>query len=229
MPPMKNKAVPGGKGSPPQDESWSGDVKIAGLFRMLCERLDSLFDQQEKRLDEIMMMTRGTSQRVSSLEQDARQPRLALEAYGPANTKTRKRMEGAAFAVQAMHGESCFADRVDPDPMCSTSSGDDCTGPPAPSCSGENALVDNGDASPKPCLPSLEMRSSTAAGGLLPTGEASTAMRTTVNQPPLRFYSTEETDSKTNLRTRILYVSYDSRFLPAAHSHRGHRDKIRRK
>ena len=106
--------------------------------------------------------------------------------------------------------------------MCSTSFDCDCTGPPAPPCSGENALVDNRAAPPKSCLPSLEMRSPTATGDLLPTGEASTATRTTFNQPSLRFYTTEETNSKTNLRTRVLYVLYDdSSFLPATHSCRG--------
>ena len=107
-----------------------------------------------------------------------------------------------------MHGDSCSAYRVDPDPMCSTSLDDDCTESPAPSCSGENILVDNGAAVPKLCLPSLEMRSPTAAGGLLPTGKASIATRTTFNQPHLRLYSTEETSS-----TSTLYVSYDSSFF----------------
>ena len=99
-----------------------------------------------------MKMTRGISQREASLEHDARQPRLAMEADGPANTKTRERTEGVATVVQAMRGDSCTADRVDPDPMCSTSSGGDCTGPPAPSCSGENALIDNRAAAPKSYL-----------------------------------------------------------------------------
>ena len=70
-------------------------------------------------------------QRVPNLEQDARQPRLSMEADGPADIKTRERTEGATTVVQAMHGNSCSANRVDPTPMCSTSFGDDCTGPPA--------------------------------------------------------------------------------------------------
>ena len=213
MPRMENNAVSGENDSPPQDKSWSGDIKIADLFRVLCERIDSRFDQQEKKLDEIMKMTRGTSQRVSSLEQDARQPRLAMETDEPANTKTRERTEGAATEVQAMHGGSYSADRVDPDSMCSTSSGDNCTGPPAPPCSGENVLVDNRAAAPKLCLPSLEMRSPTAAGDLLPTGKTSTAMKITFNKPPLRFYSTEETNPKeTNLWTSVPSAWYDSSF-----------------
>ena len=48
---------------------------------------------QETKLDEFMEML---DQRVASHEQDARQA------------------EG-----QAMHGDSCSANRVDPDPMCS--------------------------------------------------------------------------------------------------------------
>ena len=70
--------------------------------------------------------------RVASLEQDARQPRFAMEADGPADTKTRERTEGAAKVVEAMHENSCSANRADSDPMCSTSFGGDCTGPLAP-------------------------------------------------------------------------------------------------
>ena len=55
------------------------------------------------------------------------------------------------------------------------------------------------------------MRSPTAAGGLLPTGEASTATRTTSNKPLLRFYATEEMNpnedsKKQNLWTSIQFV-----------------------
>ena len=55
---------------------------------------------------------------LTRLEHDARQPRLAMEADGPSTTKTCERMEGAATAVQAMHGDSCSADGADPDPVC---------------------------------------------------------------------------------------------------------------
>ena len=137
------------------------------LSETRCEILRE-FKEDLRRLD----------QRLAGLEHDARQPRLVMEANGPANTKTRERKEGAATAVPAMHGDSCSADRVDPNPICSTSFGDDCTGPPAPPCSREDVLVDNGTAAPKSCLPSLEMRSPTAAGGLLPTGEDSLATGT---------------------------------------------------
>ena len=153
-------------------------------------------------------------QRLTRLEHDARQPRFTIEGDGPANTKTRERKEGTATAVQAMHGNSCSATRVGPDPMCSTSFDDDCTGPPALPYSGENALVDNGATAPKSCLPPLEMRTTTAAGGLFPTGENSTATKITFNQPPLRLYLTEEI----NLRTSTQPVSHESSFLSASPS-----------
>ena len=149
------------------------------------------------------------NQRVARLEKDAQQPRLAMEADGPADTKTCERTEGAAKEVQAKHGDSCTAQRVRNGPKIST-----CFGvmaePPALPC-GDAALVENGAAAPKSCLPSLEIRSPTAAGGVLSTGEVSIATRTTFNQPPLRLYSTEETISK---QTSTPYVSYDSSFFP---------------
>ena len=60
----------------------------------------------------------------------------------------------------------------------------------------DDALVEGGDAAPRSCLSFLEMRSPTAVGGLVPTGVASTATETTSNEPLLRFYATEETNSK---------------------------------
>ena len=111
---------------------------------------------------------RATTDRLAGLEQVVRQPRLALEADGPSDTKARERMEDAATAVLAKHGDSCSANRVDPDPMCLTSFGDDSTGPPAHPCSRDDDVVRNGAAAPKTCLLPLEMRSSTAAGGLFP-------------------------------------------------------------
>ena len=101
---------------------------------------------------------RGTRQRLESLEQSARQPRLVEEADVQADKKTRERTEGASTVVQAIHGDSCSANRVDPDPMYSTSFGGDSTGPPALPYSRDDALVGNGAAVPKSCLSSLEMR-----------------------------------------------------------------------
>ena len=82
--------------------------------------------------------------------------------------------------------------------------------PPALPCR-DNAVVECGAAASESCLPSLEGRPSTAAGGLVPTGEASKATETNPNEPPLRFYSTEETDLEAkNSWTSIYSASFDS-------------------
>ena len=108
---------------------------------------------------------RRLEQHLISQEQDARQPRLAMEeADGHANTKTRERTEGAATAVQAMRGYGFSARRVEPGPNTSSTSFGVKAEPPALSCR-DDVVVESGDAVPKSCLPSLEMRSSTAAGG----------------------------------------------------------------
>ena len=94
-----------------------------------------------------------------------------------ANKETRERAEGAATAAQAMHGDSFSANRVDPDPMCSTIFGMKAEPPTLP-CR-DDVLVESGAAAPKLCISPLEMRSPTAAGGLLLAGKATTATRTT--------------------------------------------------
>ena len=57
------------------------------------------------------------------------------------------------------------------------------------------------------------MRTATAAGGLVPTGKTSAATETTFNESLLRFYATEETNSrKKKLWTSIPSAWYDSSF-----------------
>ena len=89
-------------------------------------------------------------QRSASLEQDARQPRLVMEADVTSNTKIRNRMEDVA-AERVISGDNSSA-KVDPDPMCLANSGDDSTGPLALPCSRDETLVDYGTAAPKPCF-----------------------------------------------------------------------------
>ena len=68
-------------------------------------------------MDETSNEMRKMDQHVTRLEHEARQPRLAMEADGPADTtKTRERPEGAATAVQAMRGDGFSARRVEPGP-----------------------------------------------------------------------------------------------------------------
>ena len=159
------------------------------------------------------------SERLASLEHDARQPYLAMEADGPADTKTRERMEGDATAVQAMHGNSFSASQVDPGPKTPSTGFGGKADPPALPCK-DDVLVDKGAAAPKSYLSLLEMRTTPAPGGLLPTGKTSTVTKTTFNQSPLRLYPAGET----NLWTSIPSAWNDSSFwrnkLLAASSYR---------
>ena len=166
------------------------------------------FDRWDKQVDE---MSDEMKKRLTRLEHEARQPRLAMEADWPADTtKTRERTDGAATALQAMRGDCFSARRSEPGPNTNSTSFGVKAGPPALPCR-DDSVVESGAAAFESCLPSMEMRPSTAAGGLVPTGEASKALETTSNQPPLRFCSTEETDLEAkNSRTSILSASYDS-------------------
>ena len=183
MPRNWSEAVPEGNGPVPRQEEFGSDQPtLVDVYRMIEE----LFDKSDRKLDELTANLRATDQRLATLEQDTRQPRLVMqEAARPSDITTRERTEGAAKAVQAMHGDSFSENRVDPDPKSSTSFGDDSTGPPALPCSRDDALVDNGAAAPKSCLSPLGMRSPTATGGLLPTDKTSTATRIIFHQLPL--------------------------------------------
>ena len=75
------------------------------MYIDFVERFERMDDRWNKKLDEISDEMRKINQHVTRLEHEALQPRLAMEADGPADTtKTRERMEGAATAVQAMRG-----------------------------------------------------------------------------------------------------------------------------
>ena len=164
---------------------------LEDLRRIMLEAWDEAREENRLKKPGKPKEMRATEQRVTSLEQDARQPHLDMMAGRPVDTKTREHTEGAATAVQAMHGDSCSATRAEPGPRTNSTSFGMMAEPPDLPCR-EDVLVEDGAAPPKSCLPSLEMRTTTATGSLLPTGEISTATKTTFNQSPLRL-STEET------------------------------------
>ena len=93
-------------------------------------------------------------------------------------------MEDVA-AERVINGDNSST-QVDTNPMCPSIFGDDSTGPPALPCTRNAALLDNGAAAPKPSRSPAEMRTGTAAGGLIPAGTASTAVKTIV---PRSFFS----------------------------------------
>ena len=192
MPRNRSTAVPEGNSLIRHDEIGPDQPMLADIYRMIEE----VFDKSDRKLDELADEMRATKQRLAGLEQVAWQPRLVMEADVPPDTKTRERTEGAAAAVQAKHGGSCFANQIDPDPMCLTGFGDDSTGPPALPCSRDDVV--NGAVAPKSCLSPLGMRTLAAVGGLHPAGTTSSATRTTFDKPHLWFCPTEEINLRTS-------------------------------
>ena len=137
-----------------------------------------------------------------------------MEADGQADTETRERTEGAAAAVQVMRGGCFSARRVEPGPNTNSTSFGVKAKPPALPCR-DDVAAECGAAVSESCLPFLEMRPLTAAGGLVPTGETSTALETTSNEPLLRFYETEEMNSEGDSKMEDSWIltqsaSYDS-------------------
>ena len=185
----KSKAVSEGNGPVPhQDEFGADKPTMADLYRMTKERCDQSdrylhrmeghFDQQDTKLDELTENLKKANQRVASLEQDARQPRLAMKkVHRPVDKKTRERTEDAATTIKAMHGDSVSANQVDPSSERPTSFGGDSTGPPTLPCSRDDALTGNGAAAPKSC--SLTLKDALAASGLLLAGKVSATTRIT--------------------------------------------------
>ena len=199
-----SEAVPEGNDPvPPKEELGSGQPTMEDVYRRI-KLMMSHFEEQMDVISDVM------DQHVTRLEHGARQPRLAMEADGQASTKTRERTEGAATAVQAMRGDCFSARRVEPGRTTNSTSFGVKAEPPALPYR-DNVVVESGPAVSDSCLPSMEMRSSTAAGGLVPTGEASNASETTSNQPHFRFCSTEKTDMKAKKSwTSVSSASYDS-------------------
>ena len=106
-----------------------------------------------------------------------------------------------------MRGDGFSAPRVEPGLNSNPTSFGVKAGPPALPCR-DDSVVESGAAAFESCLSSMEIRPSTAAGGLVPTGEAFKVSETTSNQPPLRFCSTEETDLEPNCKRLRLHTPH---------------------
>ena len=157
----ESKAVSEGNDPVYQEEEFGfGQPAPVDEFRLeqWMKKLDEFHDDMDNPLKQF------SARLKHFLEQDARQRRCAMEADDTTNTKTRERTEGAATAAQVMRGHGFTARRVEPGPNTSSTSFGVKAEPPALPCM-DDVVVESGDAAPKSCVPSLEMRSSTAAGG----------------------------------------------------------------
>ena len=147
----KSKAVPEGNAPILYDTYvMLGRITLEELRRIMSQAWDEVCDENGLKKPEELKDMRATRQRSASLEQDARQPRLAMEADVTADKKTRERTEGAAAVVQAKHRNRCSAKRVQASPTNSTSFGVKAEPPALPRR--DDVLVDNGAAAPKSCL-----------------------------------------------------------------------------
>ena len=81
---------------------------------------------------------------------------------GSADKKTRDPTKGTVKAVQAMHGDSFSASRVDPGPNTNSTSFGVKVESLALPCS-DDVVAENGAAAPKSCLSPMEMRATSAA------------------------------------------------------------------
>ena len=199
MPRKKSKAIPEGNGPIPKDAY----VIIGGITREKLRRV--MPETMGKTLEEFKKDMKGQSC-LASLKQDARQPRLAMEAdvtatKRPASARRAPLLQfKRSMRIAVLQNGSKRPDQFD-------QYLEEAEPPALPRR--HDALVDNGVAAPKSCLSPLEIRIPTAAGGLLPTGKAFTTTRITYNQPHFRLCPTEETNSK---RASIQYASYYSSF-----------------
>ena len=99
MPRKESEAVPEGIGPVLRQEFRPDQFTLADFYRLLKEGFErerkenksflDKIDVLSRKMDEISEDGRSMDQRLTRLEHDARQPRLAMEADGPANTKTR--------------------------------------------------------------------------------------------------------------------------------------------
>ena len=104
----ESEAVSEGNGPVPQKEEFgSGQPAWVDVYRMMKEafdrwdkKLDDILDKMEEYIEE----RRDIDQRLTRLEHGARQPRLAMEADGLANTKARERTEGRNSSASDVWG-----------------------------------------------------------------------------------------------------------------------------
>ena len=145
-----------------------------------------------------MEKTREPRQHSASLEHDyVRQSRLAMKADVKLDKKTCKRTEGAAAAERVMIRDKSSA-QVDTDPIRLTIFDNDNARPPAFVVQWMTPWLDHGTALTKSCLSHAEMRTGTAAGGLLSADTASTARRAIFSRPLPSWILGEEANERTS-------------------------------
>ena len=112
MPRKESVAVPEGNRPIPLNTYVLPGITVEDFRRVWWKVWKEICEENGLKKPENPKEMRATDQREASQEQDARQLRLTMKVDWTANTKTRERTENAATAVQAMHGDSCTAQKV---------------------------------------------------------------------------------------------------------------------
>ena len=109
MPQKESEAV--------SEEFGSDQPTLENVYRVHEEgfkKTDSYTDQMNRKLKEITREKRSMDHHETSLEQDARQTRLAMKGDRRANTKACEHTEGAATAEHAMRGDNFLLAGLNP-------------------------------------------------------------------------------------------------------------------
>ena len=126
MPRTKSKAVSEGNGPFLRNKAGFGELTGKETYRALKEG----FDRADKHLEKFTGRIQMTIQRLTGLQHQAQQPRLAIETDVKPDMKSRERMKGAV-ADDEKYGDILSA-WVDDDLLRLTSFVDKSTEPPAP-------------------------------------------------------------------------------------------------
>ena len=96
MPRRESVPVPEGNGPIPQ--YVLPGITLEDFHRIISEAMDKIFAKHFGKKLENPKDMRSTGQREASLEQNARQPRLATEADGPAHAKNSRAHGGCRYS-----------------------------------------------------------------------------------------------------------------------------------
>ena len=98
----ESEAVPEGNGPIlQQEELCSGQPTMEDVYRIMKEvfdRWDRKLDEISDKMEEYIEERTSIDQRLTRLEHGARQPRLAMEADGPANTANSRAHGGRRYS-----------------------------------------------------------------------------------------------------------------------------------
>ena len=154
----ESKAVPMGYGPFPENDHGSGGLTTEVIYRTFWGRIGKYFDRKRSQFDQTfgnMEKKKQITQRLTELQQQAQQSRLAAEAEEKSDIKTHECSE-SVDADDENH-ENISSACIEKDPMTLTSFGN-IAEPLAPEINVDDALLNEGAEALKSHSPPVEMR-----------------------------------------------------------------------